>query len=508
MSSSTVPQILQIAAPRPDGIVQQTTDSQGQEFQRLLAQASGGSAPRNTAPTDTDRVQGAEQSRTDQSEQDSTSPDDPPTAVIPVESGEATIEEVSTEQTTDAVELSEAAELAIATQIATTADYPVASLESLPDSDHPSTVIKVSTAADRISETNEKPEIAIYEYTVTLEVSPTTEQVDAAEPVSVVELERSPPAEAATAERQSALETAFEATEELAAKLPTEVSTSQVVVTEQTVQAAVQPRLEIERATPVAPAQPPKANPTLTEPKNSPLTEEAYVATEGDESLEKPAKAAPIVVAAVQQETFDTDEAKAVVEEEAAPATRAPESLPAKHTPVENTASETRLTSFRETVAEHQQIPEESDPLPTLDRARFVQRVSRAFQSAHSREGVIQLRLSPPELGSLRIEISTQQGVISAKVETETAAARNVMLDNLPALRERLAEQQIRLEKFDVDVRREGGQEPGNWSEAGRQPRRSTDNFQTNRVRPTVSPVVRAAAPLGGVTDAGLDVRI
>ncbi len=103
-------------------------------------------------------------------------------------------------------------------------------------------------------------------------------------------------------------------------------------------------------------------------------------------------------------------------------------------------------------------VTAEPEPVPTTDRYRFVQRVSRAFQSAKSNAGEIQLKLSPPELGTLKLAISVEQGVVSAKVETETAAARNILLDNLPALRERLAEQDIRVEKFDVDVGRDGEQ--------------------------------------------------
>ena len=98
------------------------------------------------------------------------------------------------------------------------------------------------------------------------------------------------------------------------------------------------------------------------------------------------------------------------------------------------------------------------EPVPTGDRVRFVQRVSRAFQAARPGSNEIQLKLSPPELGTLRMSITVEQGVVSAKVETETAAARSILLDNLPALRERLAEQEIRVEKFDVDVGRDGQQ--------------------------------------------------
>jgi flagellar hook-length control protein FliK len=100
--------------------------------------------------------------------------------------------------------------------------------------------------------------------------------------------------------------------------------------------------------------------------------------------------------------------------------------------------------------------PQESS-LPTaapahVDRVRFVQRVARAFQTMGDRSGSVRLRLSPPELGSLRLEIAVRNGAMSARVEAETPAARNLLLDNLPALRERLAQQDIKVERFNVDL--------------------------------------------------------
>jgi hypothetical protein len=40
----------------------------------------------------------------------------------------------------------------------------------------------------------------------------------------------------------------------------------------------------------------------------------------------------------------------------------------------------------------------------------------------------------------LRVELSVRDGVLNARLETETSSARNLLLDNLPALRDRLAE--------------------------------------------------------------------
>jgi len=91
-----------------------------------------------------------------------------------------------------------------------------------------------------------------------------------------------------------------------------------------------------------------------------------------------------------------------------------------------------------------------------VDQARFVQRVAKAFRTADDQGGQIRIRLSPPELGSLKLEITLRNGVMTAKLETETNSARTLLLDNLPALRQRLADQNIKIERFDVDLRQDG----------------------------------------------------
>jgi flagellar hook-length control protein FliK len=97
----------------------------------------------------------------------------------------------------------------------------------------------------------------------------------------------------------------------------------------------------------------------------------------------------------------------------------------------------------------------ESD-LPRVDTTRFVGRVAKAIQTANERGGALQLRLSPPELGSLRLQLTVHDGVMTASLEAESPAARQLLLDHLPSLRDRLAEQNIRIDRFDVDVRQEG----------------------------------------------------
>lgn len=156
---------------------------------------------------------------------------------------------------------------------------------------------------------------------------------------------------------------------------------------------------------------------------------------------------------------------------------------------------------------------EPSDPngMPTVDRARFVQRVEGAMKAAQQRDGKIQVRLSPPELGSVKIELALQNGVMQAKLEAETPAARNLLLDSLPALRERLAQQDIRIEKFDVDVRQEGGN-----AGSGQTDDRTADQSgerQQNRPRSIsnhtpATPITARAIATTGSAATGLDIRV
>ncbi len=150
----------------------------------------------------------------------------------------------------------------------------------------------------------------------------------------------------------------------------------------------------------------------------------------------------------------------------------------------------------------------QTNETPTVDRARFVQRVGGAIRAAQNRDGQIQLRLSPPELGTLRINIVMNEGVLTAHLETETAAARNVLLDNLPALRERLAEQDIRIDKFDVNVGQEGQQQTDNPETDDRQPSRSRSQSNQPSSQNNPSLATDESDPTQSVTASGLDVRI
>ncbi len=107
-----------------------------------------------------------------------------------------------------------------------------------------------------------------------------------------------------------------------------------------------------------------------------------------------------------------------------------------------------------------------SDTLGGVDRARFVQRVAKAFQSVGENGGTLRLRLSPPNLGSLKLEVTVRNGAMSARVEADTPQARDLLMQNLPALRERLASQNVQIDQFDVDL---SGQSSGGLSQQSMQ---------------------------------------
>ncbi|GAA4424770.1 flagellar hook-length control protein FliK [Bremerella cremea] len=96
----------------------------------------------------------------------------------------------------------------------------------------------------------------------------------------------------------------------------------------------------------------------------------------------------------------------------------------------------------------------EGKPLTQLDsrqQIRLINRVARAVESTPPGQS-IKIRLNPSELGQLKVEIKVEDGNMIAKIEAENASTRQVLLDNLPQLRERLAESNINVQQFEVEL--------------------------------------------------------
>ena len=85
-------------------------------------------------------------------------------------------------------------------------------------------------------------------------------------------------------------------------------------------------------------------------------------------------------------------------------------------------------------------------------RALVVNRVANAFQTLGNQSGTLKLRLSPPDLGSLQVEVRIDQGQLTAHLQAETPEARTMLLDNLPALRIDSTSRIFKVARFDVDL--------------------------------------------------------
>ncbi|MBI1247364.1 hypothetical protein GC197_05895 [bacterium] len=91
---------------------------------------------------------------------------------------------------------------------------------------------------------------------------------------------------------------------------------------------------------------------------------------------------------------------------------------------------------------------------PRLDpkqQVRLINRVARAVQTTPPGQS-IKIRLNPSELGQLKVEIKIEGGNMTAKIEAENPATRHVLMENLPQLRDRLAENNIHVQQFEVDL--------------------------------------------------------
>lgn len=128
-----------------------------------------------------------------------------------------------------------------------------------------------------------------------------------------------------------------------------------------------------------------------------------------------------------------------------------------------------------------------SDPTSELkpaEQRRLLNRVSRAFQLANARDGQIRLRLTPAELGSLKLELHVKDGVMKARLEAENQTAKTALLEQLPMLKDRLSEQGIVIESFDVDLRDESQSEQrlaDERSQTGSERRESNRSSTTTR---------------------------
>ena len=108
-------------------------------------------------------------------------------------------------------------------------------------------------------------------------------------------------------------------------------------------------------------------------------------------------------------------------------------------------------TQAAKDVAVTQTLPNTS-LVERIDQARLTNRVASAFRSLANQSGTIRMKLHPEELGALTIRMQIEAGQVSAKLETETETARQVLLENIETLKKKLKEQNLEVTTFDIEV--------------------------------------------------------
>ncbi len=508
MSSLPVTQLLQISAPQADANLRPSDLPQTDRFQELLARASKTPEEKPVQENDPPKSEAVGNEVSDQNEQESARSENNEIVSASDEQTPEADEIVEPDVSqADAVEISESAVAAGGVLEKTLVeDAPIATA-----SEGQQLVAEAvdTTASDSQPKSNPEPATTPSEVpTVTGAQQNLGEEIPAD---ALVASEQE-------AEQSAAPNTVFEPQDEATPTLSENFSQEDSHLQDGENPAADERTLEpsSESSQTTIPTQPLTATQDTQSAGSSPVVsaglKDGPVDAKNEQQNSKEQPTATPSEDAPQSHTPIEAEKQLAVETTPAPSS----SSTANHTPQEATAAAPQGTSAGLT-GENSSVSSndvrETELVPTGDRARFVQRVSRAMKMAPNRDGQIQLRLSPPELGSLRIEISTQQGVVSAKVEAETAAARNILLDNLPALRERLAELEIRIEKFDVDVRREGGQDTGNSGAEDRQPRKPASNNAAQQQSPSKQKTSSAEHAVNGTvldstTELGLDIRV
>ncbi|MEX0717931.1 MAG: flagellar hook-length control protein FliK [Planctomycetaceae bacterium] len=89
---------------------------------------------------------------------------------------------------------------------------------------------------------------------------------------------------------------------------------------------------------------------------------------------------------------------------------------------------------------------------PRVDAGEFANRLAAAVHASRDAGHQLRIRLNPPELGSLRVEVAARDGALFARLDVETQAAQRAVLENLGQLRELLAQHGTAIERIDVHV--------------------------------------------------------
>jgi len=102
----------------------------------------------------------------------------------------------------------------------------------------------------------------------------------------------------------------------------------------------------------------------------------------------------------------------------------------------------------------------EVDKSEGVDQDRLVEHVVRVARASAGRgQWQVQIRLHPPELGRIRLDVNVRQDVLNMRIVVETGEARELISARVGQLREALQQHGITVDRIDVEPRRASASE-------------------------------------------------
>jgi flagellar hook-length control protein FliK len=101
---------------------------------------------------------------------------------------------------------------------------------------------------------------------------------------------------------------------------------------------------------------------------------------------------------------------------------------------------------------------------PGAHHHAVLERAASAVTLAFHSQQEVRVKLSPPELGTLQVNVFRQDGNVLARIESQSSATHQLLLDNLHDLRDSLAQQGIPVQQIDVTF---NDQAPGQQHPSG-----------------------------------------
>ena len=108
----------------------------------------------------------------------------------------------------------------------------------------------------------------------------------------------------------------------------------------------------------------------------------------------------------------------------------------------------------------------------------------------------------------MKLDLSVRNGLMTAHIQAETDTARNLLLDHLPQLRERLADHNIKIDHFDVELMNQQSGTPQNYSQNPNDGYAQPQSGPRRPVSTAVTAVASAPATSLRLANTQLDVTI